>query len=112
QACGGGAGAGTGRRHAAARWGRLMATRIVTSRFDVPESWTLRAYLETGGYEGLRKALTMAPEEVAEQVGTASLLGRGGAGVDAARKGSMLRKAEPGYPGVNADESDTATVTA
>ena len=83
--------------------------RIVTRHLDTPESWTLGAYLSTDGYQGLRKALAMSPEEVAQEVQKASLLGRGGAGFPAGQKWSMLRKAEPVYLVVNGDESEPAT---
>jgi NADH-quinone oxidoreductase subunit F len=80
--------------------------RIVSQRVGVNQSWTLQAYLDNGGYEGLRKALTMSPEQITEEVTTSGLLGRGGAGFSAGRKWSMLRKAEPVYLVVNGDESE------
>jgi NADH-quinone oxidoreductase subunit F len=83
--------------------------RIVTSRLGLKESWTLRSYLGSGGYQGLRKALALSPEEVHQAVLAASLLGRGGAGFDAGRKWGMLRKAKPVYLVVNGDESEPAT---
>ena len=82
---------------------------IVTARYGLPESWTLRTYLNNGGYEGLRKALATPREEMVESVTTATLLGRGGAGFPAGQKWSMLRKAEPVYLVVNGDESEPAT---
>jgi NADH-quinone oxidoreductase subunit F len=85
------------------------APRIVTSRIGYEDSYTLERYLATGGYEGLRKALTMTPEAVAAEVDTASLLGRGGAGFPAGRKWSMLRKDPVTYLVVNGDESEPAT---
>jgi NADH-quinone oxidoreductase subunit F len=85
------------------------ALRILTSRLDYDDSHTLERYLESGGYEGLRKALSMAPEEVAAAVEAISLLGRGGAGFPAGRKWSMLRKASTTYLVVNGDESEPAT---
>jgi NADH-quinone oxidoreductase subunit F len=85
------------------------AEAIVSARIGVPQSWTLRAYLDHGGYDGLRKALTMDPAEVAEEVLTANLLGRGGAGFEAGKKWGMLRKAEPIYLVVNGDESEPCT---
>jgi NADH-quinone oxidoreductase subunit F len=83
--------------------------RIVTARAGYEDSFTLARYLATGGYDGLRKALTMFPEDVAKQVDDASLLGRGGAGFPAGRKWSMLRKAPISYLVVNGDESEPAT---
>jgi NADH-quinone oxidoreductase subunit F len=82
---------------------------IVTARYGLHESWTMRTYLQNGGYEGLRKALSMRREELVEQVTAATLLGRGGAGFPAGQKWSMLRKAEPVYLVVNGDESEPAT---
>jgi NADH-quinone oxidoreductase subunit F len=87
----------------------LDSPRIVTSRKDLADSFTLARYLATGGYEGLKKALSMFPEQVAAEVDAASLLGRGGAGFPAGRKWSMLRKSAVSYLVVNGDESEPAT---
>jgi NADH-quinone oxidoreductase subunit F len=85
------------------------APAIVTARHNISESWTLNTYLEHGGYEGLRKALTMDPEEIGEHVRTASLLGRGGAGFEAGKKWTMLGDDRPIYLVVNGDESEPCT---
>ncbi|HUS62001.1 MAG TPA: NADH-ubiquinone oxidoreductase-F iron-sulfur binding region domain-containing protein [Acidimicrobiales bacterium] len=82
---------------------------IATKRMGVDSSWTLRSYLQNGGYDALRKALTMSPEAVQAEVDKANLLGRGGAGFPAGRKWSMLRKADPVYLVVNGDESEPST---
>jgi NADH-quinone oxidoreductase subunit F len=87
----------------------LNSPQIVSSRKDFADSFTLARYLATGGYEGLKKALTMFPEQVAAEVDAASLLGRGGAGFPAGRKWSMLRKSAISYLVVNGDESEPAT---
>jgi NADH-quinone oxidoreductase subunit F len=85
------------------------AAPIVTARLRYQDSHTLERYLATGGYDGLRKALGMESEQVAEQVNAASLLGRGGAGFPAGRKWSMMRQAPVRYLVVNCDESEPAT---
>src|SRR5437588_9727661 len=85
------------------------APPILTGRFGSGDSWTLSSYLEHGGYRGLRKALTMDPAAITQEVTTSNLLGRGGAGFEAGRKWSMLRQAEPVYLVVNGDESEPAT---
>ena len=36
---------------------------IVTARMRHPDSHTLERYLATGGYDGLRRALRMEPEQ-------------------------------------------------
>ncbi|HZU74756.1 MAG TPA: NADH-quinone oxidoreductase subunit F, partial [Acidimicrobiales bacterium] len=85
------------------------APRIVTSRLGADGSHTLQRFLATGGYTALRKALTMHPEQVAAEVDTSGLLGRGGAGFATGRKWSMLRPAPVRYLVVNGDESEPAT---
>ena len=85
------------------------APRIVTARLGHADSHTLERYLATGGYEGLRKALSMTPGEVAAEVDKASLLGPAGAGFPAGRKWSMLKKDPVTYLVVNGDESEPAT---
>ncbi len=87
----------------------LTAPKIVTARMGFDDSHTLARFLATGGYDGLRKALAMNPEDVAAEVDAASLLGRGGAGFPAGRKWSMLRKSPVSYLVVNGDESEPAT---
>jgi len=87
----------------------LTSPKIVSSRRDFDDSYTLKRYLATGGYEGLKKALKMNPEKVCAEVDAASLLGRGGAGFPAGRKWSMLRRAPLSYLVINGDESEPAT---
>ena len=49
------------------------APQIITSRFDRADSHTLAGYEATGGYQALRKALSMDPTAVADEVKTAIL---------------------------------------
>lgn len=70
----------------------------------------LDVYTKNGGYEGLKKALSMKPEEVIEEVKASGLRGRGGAGFPTGVKWSFIPKNEPiKYVTVNADESETGT---
>ena len=85
------------------------APRIVTRRLGQPRSWALDTYLADGGYEGLRAALALTPEQIHDSVNTANILGRGGAGFEAGRKWGMLRQAKPVYLTINGDESEPAT---
>ncbi len=65
-------------------------------------------YIERGGYRALRKALSMTPEEVIEEIKKSGLRGRGGAGFPTAIKWEFCRNA-PGrkkYVICNADEGD------
>jgi NADH-quinone oxidoreductase subunit F len=77
-------------------------------------------YVKTGGYQGLRKALSMKPDAVTEEVKKSSLRGRGGAGFPTGLKWTFLPKLkvneqgqedDPGqrYLAVNADESEPGT---
>ena len=84
--------------------------RIVSSRWDTPDSWTLPVYEATGGYRALRKALTMGPEAVGEEVRTASVLGRGGAGFPAGVKWTLAPAGVyPRYLVVTGDETEPGT---
>ena len=86
------------------------APKIITSRFDVTDGHTLDGYLRTGGYEGIKAALAKKPADVVEEVKTASLLGRGGAGFPAGVKwGFCPPGVFPRYLVVNGDESEPGT---
>jgi NADH-quinone oxidoreductase subunit F len=71
----------------------------------------LAAYRAKGGYNMLRKALTMKPEAIAAQVKAASIRGRGGAGFPAGVKWGFVPKdtGKPTYLVVNADEGEPGT---
>jgi NADH-quinone oxidoreductase subunit F len=68
-------------------------------------------YVKTGGYEGLRKALSMKPSEVTSEVKDSVLRGRGGAGFPCGLKWSFLPEPDGGqrYLAINADESEPGT---
>ena len=84
--------------------------QIVTSRFQYEDSHTLRRYLATEGYEGLRAALRRTPQAVHEEVRSATLLGRGGAGFPAGVKWGLTPQGVwPRYLVVNGDESEPGT---
>ncbi len=84
--------------------------KIVTRRFPFEDSYTLRRFEATGGYDGLRSALGRAPTEVHSEVRDATLLGRGGAGFPAGIKWGFLPPGKyPYYLVVNGDESEPGT---
>ncbi|MGH1502566.1 MAG: NADH-quinone oxidoreductase subunit NuoF [Acidimicrobiales bacterium] len=83
--------------------------KIVSSRFVHEDSYTLVRSLATGGYDGLKKALDMAPADVAALVKDATLLGRGGAGFPAGIKWGFMPPTWPRYLVVNGDESEPGT---
>ncbi len=84
--------------------------KIVTSRFEYEDSYTLTRYLATDGYQGLRAALSRPANEVHDEVRTATVLGRGGAGFPAGTKwGLTPQGVYPRYLVVNGDESEPGT---
>ncbi len=84
---------------------------VLLARRDMPGSQTLKTYKETGGYEGLRKALAMEPKEVIDTVIKSGLRGRGGAGFSTGTKWTFLPKDVQGpiYLCINGDESEPGT---
>ncbi|MFM8482226.1 MAG: NADH-quinone oxidoreductase subunit NuoF [Actinomycetota bacterium] len=84
--------------------------KIVTSRFEYEDSYTLSRYLATDGYQGLRAALSRPAPAVHDEVKNATILGRGGAGFPAGTKwGLTPAEKYPRYLVVNGDESEPGT---
>ena len=86
--------------------------RIVFKNID-REGWTtdIDCYLKDGGYEELKKALTMQPQEIVSEVKASGVRGRGGAGFPCGVKWGFIRPGEtkPIYLICNADESEPGT---
>lgn len=74
----------------------------------IKDSWTLEYYLSHGGYNAVKKALAMTPEQVVEEVKRSGLRGRGGAGFPTGLKWSFMPKpsGKQHYIVCNADESE------
>lgn len=106
-------------------WSPKTTTPVLTKRIpcvphgDPKSRRTVRYddYLKTGGYVGLRKALSMQPGDVTTEVKDCGLRGRGGAGFPTGLKWTFLPKydeakgpaEQPRYLAVNADESEPGT---
>ncbi len=77
------------------------------------EDWAtdIDTYLNDGGYEQLKKALTMSRLDIVNEVKTSGLRGRGGAGFPCGVKWSFIKPDEkkPVYLICNADESEPGT---
>ena len=84
---------------------------LLTKHVREPNSFTLDFYLKHDGYEGLKKALAMPPEQVIEAVKASGLRGRGGAGFPTGMKWQFVDKKSPNpkYIACNADESEPGT---
>ena len=84
-------------------------TRIALRGCGIINPDEIDDYIENGGYTALKKALTvMTPEGVIEEIKTAGLAGRGGAGFPTWFKWNAARasKGEEKYLICNADEGD------
>lgn len=86
--------------------------RIIFKNIAKPDySPDLACYLAHGGYESLRKALEMKPQEIVESIKKANLRGRGGAAFPTGLKWSFIKPddGKPHYLVVNGDESEPGT---
>jgi NADH-quinone oxidoreductase subunit F len=87
-----------------------MTKTLLFAGIDEPGLNTLAVYEARGGYESLRKALRMTPEDVLEELEASGLRGRGGAGFAMGKKVSFLpHGAIDKYLVCNADESEPGT---
>ena len=84
---------------------------VLTAHVREPGSFTLDFALRHGGYEGLRKALTLPPDQIVEMVKASRLRGRGGAGFPTGMKWQFVdrKSSSPRYIVCNADESEPGT---
>jgi NADH-quinone oxidoreductase subunit F len=86
------------------------AELLLLEGIDEPGLATREVYERRGGYQSLRRALAMSPEEVLAQIEASSLRGRGGAGFQMGKKVSFLpHGAMRKYLVCNADESEPGT---
>lgn len=71
-----------------------MSRKLLLDNLDKPGIQSLTGYSDNGGYEALRKALQMKPEEIVSEVQKSGLRGRGGAGFPTGMKWSFIAKPE------------------
>src|SRR5262245_12806883 len=85
--------------------------RLTFERVGVIEPTSLDDYLQHGGYEGLRNALSMQPQEIVQAVTDSGLRGRGGAAFPTGIKWktALEAPAPQKYVTCNADEGDSGT---
>ena len=65
---------------------------VLLANIEREESYRLADYEATGGYQALRKAVSMSPTDVVDSVKESSLRGRGGAGFPTGLKWTFLAK--------------------
>ncbi len=85
--------------------------RLTFARCGITDPLSLEDYQAHGGFEGLKKALSMGPADIVAEVATSGLRGRGGAGFPAGIKWKTVHdaKADQKYICCNADEGDSGT---
>ncbi len=86
-------------------------TQILTERIGKIDPSSLEEYVGSGGFEALRRALTLSPVDIIYEVETSHLIGRGGAAFPTAFKWRAVAREEarPKYVVCNADESEPGT---
>jgi NADH-quinone oxidoreductase subunit F len=84
---------------------------VLSTRFADPDGTWWDSYVAGAGYAAARKALSMTPEQIIDEVSRAVLRGLGGAGFPTGKKWSFIPKAskKPRYLVVNADEGEPGT---
>ncbi|HUQ95612.1 MAG TPA: NADH-quinone oxidoreductase subunit NuoF [Bryobacteraceae bacterium] len=88
-----------------------LEVRILTRRFDLPNSASIETYLAHEGYKAFEKSLDMTQEQIIQEVKDSNLRGRGGAGFPTGMKWGFVprQSPKPKYIVVNADESEPGT---
>ena len=85
--------------------------KFLTQNFGKYDPASIESYLKIGGFEALRKAVSMDGDEIASLIASVKVKGRGGAGYDMGRKWSQARavKGENKLVICNADEGESCT---
>jgi NADH-quinone oxidoreductase subunit F len=84
--------------------------KVLLKNIEDPVQKDINTYVKKGGYSALKKALTMSPSSIIEEVKKSGLRGRGGAGFPTGLKWSFIPKdAKTKYLVCNADESEPGT---
>ncbi len=85
--------------------------KILSARFGKIKPDSVEEYINAGGYEGLKKAVTMQQEEIIEEMKKSNLYGRGGAAYPTGIKWEQAYavKKDPKYLVCNADEGEPGT---
>ena len=88
-----------------------LQERLTFARMGVTDPLSLEDYEAHGGWAGLRRALSMAPEAIVHEVTHSGLRGRGGAAFPAGVKWKTVAGAAAAqkYVVCNADEGDSGT---
>ncbi len=91
----------------------IKETRVILKNAGIINPESIDEYIAAGGYDALRKALSMSPASVIDEMMEAGLRGRGGAGFSTGMKQQFTSKGcldcPQRYVVVNADEGEPGT---
>jgi NADH-quinone oxidoreductase subunit F len=89
----------------------MREAKIVSRKFDLPQSHMLQSVLPHGAYASLQMAFEMQPQEIIDVVKASGLRGKGGGGASAGDKWKLmpLDDERPSFLVVNCDESEPGT---
>jgi NADH-quinone oxidoreductase subunit F len=91
----------------------MAINQVCFANFKDDQPWRLESYRRAGGYEMWEKVIRekMPPEAIIEELKTAALRGRGGAGFPTGLKWSFMPRNAPGqkYIVCNSDEGEPGT---
>ncbi len=89
----------------------IQELKILTGLCGKYNYASVKEYISLGGYQGLKKALEMKPEEIISEVITSNLMGRGGAAYPTGKKWDMISKLDSQRKFIvcNADEGEPGT---
>ncbi len=85
--------------------------RLTFARVGITDPLSLADYLAHAGYDGLKRALTLSPGDIVQEVTDSGLRGRGGAAFPTGIKWKTVldARADRKYVVCNADEGDSGT---
>jgi NADH-quinone oxidoreductase subunit F len=88
-----------------------LEVKVLSRRFELPNSASLDTFLANDGYKAFMKAVAMTPDDIINELKASNLRGRGGAGFPTGMKWSFVPRNvdKPKYIVVNADESEPGT---
>jgi NADH-quinone oxidoreductase subunit F len=89
----------------------VQELKILTSLCGKYNYASAREYASLGGFQGLKKALEMKPEDIIKEVTVSKLVGRGGAAYPTGKKWDIISNIDktPKYIVCNADEGEPGT---
>jgi NADH-quinone oxidoreductase subunit F len=89
----------------------MRECKIVSRKFELKNSHTLKVSQENGGYSALKKLKQYSPTDIIQIIKESNLRGKGGGGAPAGTKWELMPQEsdKPSFLAVNCDESEPGT---